>query len=171
MEIAGVSPSRTSSLSILAPSCHRFLAIFLSIGETTSAAVESTRNLSCWSGSGSATAIRTVSITNFCSCVSLTGASWTLAWGLAANFGLLACWAAPAKDRPKTTTAVRYRRVFCTSVTPDFYDSHSWASDIYEVNEASTLHQCPGENQRIFMRCVIRRGLSVLLNPKGVGRH
>ena len=43
------------------------------MGETTSAAVERTRNLSCGSDSGSATAIRTVSITNFCSRVSLAG--------------------------------------------------------------------------------------------------
>jgi aspartokinase len=70
-ETAGVCPSRTNSVSMRAPSLQKFLAIFLSMGEITSAALVSTRNRSCGSDAGSATAILTVSTTNFCSRVSL----------------------------------------------------------------------------------------------------
>src|ERR1041385_1332223 len=78
IETAGVCPVRTKSLSIRAPSFQKPRAIFLSMGNTTSAAVERTRNLSCGSDSGNATAIFTLSITNFCSCVSLAGVAGKL---------------------------------------------------------------------------------------------
>src|SRR5215813_8348959 len=48
------------------PSRHNVFAIFWSIGETTFAAAASTRRRSCVSGCGKATAIFTVSSTNFC---------------------------------------------------------------------------------------------------------
>src|SRR5215469_6677555 len=128
IETDGVSPSRTSSDSMPTPSLQKDFAIFLLMVEITSAAADKTRNLSCWSDCGSATAILTVSTTNFCS-----GESRLTAPRVAAGVVVLdqtlagVLCAIPLKLRPKlnpkTAMPAARQEIFCTIiVTPTFLD-------------------------------------------------
>ena len=102
--------------------CHR-----LSMAETTKAALDSTRSRSCGSGWGSATAILTVSTTNFCWAVSFTGGAccsfscsggfWSAgvggSWGCLGFAACGCCWArADAKASVRSLRGQRFSWCF-----------------------------------------------------------